>query len=153
MSSLMSQNFERAGGVEAVAEILNVSDRATERTLLDSLRQENPELVEEIRRLMFVFEDIARFSDKDIQTVLKNVETNQWAMALKGASDSLKEKVLKNMSERASEMLREEMDYLGPVKRSAVEAKQQQIVDVIRGLEDSGEIEINAGDEEEELVQ
>jgi len=153
MSSVMSQSFERAGGVEAVAEILNVSDRSTERTLLDSLRQEDPELVEEIRRLMFVFEDVARFSDKDIQTVLKNVETNQWAMALKGASDSLKEKILKNMSERASEMLREEMDYLGPVKRSAVEAKQQQIVDAVRGLEDAGEIEITVGDEEEELVQ
>jgi flagellar motor switch protein FliG len=153
MSSVMSQSFERAGGVEAVAEILNVSGRATERTLLDALRQENPELVEEIRRLMFVFDDITRFSDKDIQKILKNVETNQWAMALKGASDALKEKVLKNMSERAAETLREEMDYLGPVKRSAVEAKQQEIVDIIRGLEDSGEIEINVGDEEEELVQ
>jgi flagellar motor switch protein FliG len=153
MSSVMSQSFERAGGVEAVAEILNVSDRATERTLLDNLAQEAPELVEEIRRLMFVFEDIARFSDKDIQTVLKNVETSQWALALKGGSESLKEKILKNMSERAAEMLREEMDYLGPAKRSAVEAKQQEIVDVIRGLEDRGEIDLNSINEEEELVQ
>jgi flagellar motor switch protein FliG len=153
MSSVMSQSFERAGGVEAVAEILNVSDRATERTLMDSLSQEDPELVEEIRRLMFVFEDIARFSDKDIQTVLKNVETGQWALALKGGSESLKEKILKNLSERASEMLREEMDYLGPAKRSAVEAKQQEIVDIIRGLEDRGEIDLNSINEEEELVQ
>ena len=153
MSSVMSQSFEHAGGVDAVAAMLNVSDRATERTLMDSLAQEDPELVDEIRRLMFVFEDIARFSDKDIQNVLKNVETNQWALALKGASDGLREKILKNMSERAAEMLREEMEYLGPVKRSAVEGKQQEIVDIIRQLEDNGEIDINASDEEEELVQ
>jgi len=153
MSSVMSQSFENAGGVEAVAEMLNVSDRATERALLDSLSSEDPELVDEIRRLMFVFEDIARFSDKDIQTVLKNVETSQWAMALKGASVSLKEKVLKNMSERAAETLREEMEYLGPAKRSVVEAKQQEIVDVVRGLEDRGEIDLNAINEDEELVQ
>ena len=85
--------------------------------------------------------------------MLKNVETSQWAMALKGASDALKEKILRNMSERAAEMLREEMEYLGPAKRSAVEAKQQEIVDVIRGLEDRGEIDLNAINEEEELVQ
>jgi flagellar motor switch protein FliG len=102
---------------------------------------------------MFVFEDIGRFSDKDIQTVLKNVETSQWAMALKGGSDMLKEKVLRNMSERAAETLREEMEYLGPAKRSVVEAKQQEIVDVIRSLEDRGEIDLNAINEEEELVQ
>jgi flagellar motor switch protein FliG len=153
MSSVMSQSFERAGGVEAVAEMLNVTDRATERSILDHLLQEAPELADEIRRLMFVFEDIARFSDKDIQTVLKNVETSQWALALKGASDGLKETILKNMSERASEMLREEMEYLGPAKRSAVEAKQQEIVDIIRGLEDRGEIDINSINEQEELVQ
>jgi flagellar motor switch protein FliG len=153
MSSVMTQSFEHAGGVEAVAEMLNVSDRATERSLMDSLAQEDAALVEEIRRLMFVFEDIARFSDKDIQTVLKNVETGQWAMALKGASDTLKEKVLKNMSERAAETLREEMEYLGPAKRSVVEAKQQEIVDVIRALEDRGEIDLNSINEEEELVQ
>jgi flagellar motor switch protein FliG len=153
MSSVMSQSFENAGGVDAVAEMLNVSDRATERALLESLGQEDPELVEEIRRLMFVFEDIGRFTDKDIQTVLKNVETSQWAMALKGASDSLKEKVLKNMSERAAETLREEMEYLGPAKRSVVEAKQQEIVDVVRRLEDSGEIDLNSINENEEMVQ
>ena len=152
MSSVMRQSYENAGGVEAVAEMLNVSDRATERAILDSLAQEDPELVEEIRRLMFVFEDIARFSDKDIQTVLKNVETAQWALALKGASDTLKTKVLRNMSERASEMLREEMEYLGAVKRSNVEAKQQEIVDIIRRLENNGEIDVNAINEQEELV-
>jgi flagellar motor switch protein FliG len=153
MSSVMSQSFERAGGVGAVAEMLNVSDRATERAILDGLAKDDAELVEEIRRLMFIFEDIGRFSDKDIQCVLKNVETSQWAMALKGASDNLKEKILRNMSERAAETLREEMEYLGPAKRSVVEAKQQEIVDVIRMLEDRGEIDLNAINEEEELVQ
>lgn len=153
MSSVMSQSFENAGGVKAVAEMLNVSDRATERSLLESLGADDPELVDEIRRLMFVFEDIVRFTDKDIQTVLKNVETSAWAMALKGASEPLREKVLKNMSERASETLREEMEFLGPAKRSVVEAKQQEIVDVVRKLEDSGELDLNAMNENEELVQ
>jgi flagellar motor switch protein FliG len=153
MSSVMSQSFENAGGVQAVAEMLNVSDRATERSLMESLGAEDAELVDEIRRLMFVFEDIARFNDKEIQTVLRNVETSQWATALKGASETLREKVLKNMSERASETLREEMQYLGAVKRSVVEAKQQEIVDVIRKLEDSGEIDRSSLNEDEELVQ
>ena len=153
MSSVMSQSFENAGGVEAVAEMLNVSDRSTERALLEGLGELDSELVDEIRRLMFVFEDVSKFADKDIQTVLKNVETSQWAMALKGASEGLKEKILKNMSERAAETLREEMEYLGPAKRSVVEAKQQEIVDVIRKLEDSGEIDLDAMNDQEELVQ
>ena len=152
MASVMSQQFEAAGGVESVAEILNVPDRATERGLLENLAQEDPDLVEEIRRLMFVFEDINKFSTKDIQTILKNVESSQWAMALKTASEELKQKILGNMSTRAGEMLREEMDYLGPVRRSAVEQMQQQIVDVVRRLEDTGEITIGAGDEVEEMV-
>jgi flagellar motor switch protein FliG len=153
MSSVMSQSFENAGGVEAVAEMLNVADRATERALLDSLSKEDSELVDEIRRLMFVFEDIAKFTDKDIQTVLKNVETSQWALALKSASEELKEKILGNMSERGADTLKEEIGYLGAVKRTAVEAKQQEIVDVIRRLEDEGQIEINTSGEAEEMVQ
>lgn len=153
MSSVMSQSFDKAGGIDAVAEILNVSDRATERALLENLSHEDPDLVEDIRRLMFVFEDIGRFSDKDMQIVLKNVENSQWAMALKGASAELKEKVFKNMSQRAGDMLREELGFLGAVKLSAVEAKQQEIVDVVRRLEDSGELDLSANDAEEELVQ
>jgi flagellar motor switch protein FliG len=153
MSSVMSQSFDKAGGIDAVAEILNVSDRATERTLLENLSHEDPDLVEDIRRLMFVFEDIGRFSDKDMQIVLKNVDSAQWAMALKGASSELKEKIFKNMSQRAGDMLREELGFLGAVKLSAVEAKQQEIVDVVRRLEDSGELDLSAKDAEEELVQ
>jgi flagellar motor switch protein FliG len=153
MSNVVSQSYENAGGVESVAEILNVSDRNTERTLLDKLAEENQELVEEIRRLMFVFEDIARFTDKDTQTVLKHVDNTQWALALKGASNELKERVLGNMSQRAGDMLREEMEYLGAVKVSAVEAKQQEIVDIVRRMEDEGSIEINKVGEVEEMVQ
>lgn len=153
MASVMSQSFENAGGVDAVAEMLNVSDRTTERTLLESLSQDDPDLVEEIRRLMFVFEDIGKFGDKEIQAILKNVETSQWALALKGASEELRERVFKNLSQRAGDMLREEMEYMGAVKLSAVEAQQQEIVDVIRRLEDAGEIEIRAPGEEEKMVQ
>lgn len=152
MASLMQQSFEKAGGVNSVAEILNVSDRATERALLESLSQDDPELVEEIRRLMFVFDDLTKLSDKDIQTVLKNVETPQWAMALKGASADLKQKILGNMSQRAAGMLTEEMEYLGAVKLSEVEQVQQQIVDIVRRLEDAGEITVHAADESEQMI-
>ncbi len=153
MSSVMSQQFENAGGVGNVAEMLNVIDRATERSLLENLAQEDPDLVEEIRRLMFVFEDICKCSDRDIQSVLKNVDSSQWAMALKGASEELKEKMLNNMSKRAADLLQEEMEYLGPVRLSNVEQVQQQIVDVIRRLEDAGEITLHGEEEEEQFIQ
>ena len=152
MASLMQQSFEKAGGVNSVAEILNVSDRATERALLESLSQDDPELVEEIRRLMFVFDDLSKLSDKDMQTVLKNVETPQWAMALKGASGDLKQRILGNLSQRAAGMLAEEMEYLGSVKLSEVEAVQQQIVDIVRRLEDAGEITVHVSDESEQMI-
>ena len=153
MSSVMSQQFENAGGVESVAEILNVIDRTTERNILENLAQEAPDLVEEIRRLMFVFEDITKLSDRDIQTLLKNVESSQWAMALKGASEELKEKIFKNMSKRAADLLREEMEYLGAVRLSNVEQTQQQIVDIVRRLEDAGEITTHSNEEEEQFVE
>lgn len=152
MANLMNQSFEKAGGVNSVAEILNVTDRATERTLLESLSQEDPELVDEIRRLMFVFDDVAKLSDKDIQTVLKNVETSQWAMALKGASPELKKKIMGNMSQRAAAMLNEEMEYKGAVKLSEVEQIQQQVVDIVRRLEDAGEITVHTADENDQLI-
>lgn len=153
MSSVMSQQFEKAGGVETAAAILNVIDRSTEKNLLENLGQDDPELVEEIRRLMFVFDDIVKFSDRDIQTVLKNVENSQWAMALKGAPGELRDKILRNMSKRAAALLQEEMEFLGPVRQSAVQQVQQQIVDIIRRLEDAGEITRSAGNEEEQFIQ
>lgn len=153
MASVMSQSYENAGGVPSVAEILNVTDRTTERTLLENLAQEDPDLVEEIRRLMFVFEDITKLGDKDVQAVLKNVESAQWALALKGASEELKQKILGNMSQRAAQMLTEEMEYLGPVRLSEVESVQQQIVDIVRRLEDAGEVSTHSADEDEEFIQ
>ncbi|MEO8496646.1 MAG: flagellar motor switch protein FliG [Planctomycetota bacterium] len=145
MAAVVSQSFAAAGGVSSVAQILNVCDRTTEKTLLENLSQEDPELVEEIRRLMFVFEDINKLGDKDIQTILKNVETSQWAMALKGVSPELKQKILGNMSQRAAAMLSEEIEYLGPVRLSEVEAIQTQIVDIVRRLEETGEITVGGG--------
>ncbi|MGL6225070.1 MAG: flagellar motor switch protein FliG [Thermoguttaceae bacterium] len=154
MSSLMSQKLENAGGVGCVAEILNVIDRQTGRDIMDNLGQDDPELVEEIRRLMFVFEDILKLADQDIQAVLKNVESSQWAIALKGASEELKEKIFRNMSRRAGKMLQEEMDYLGPMRSSDVERIQQEIVDVVRRLEDAGEVTISSsGKGEERFIQ
>lgn len=145
MEAVVSQSFAAAGGIPSVAEILNVCDRTTEKTLLENLSQDDPELVEEIRRLMFVFEDINKLGDKDIQAILKNVETSQWAMALKGVSPELREKILGNMSQRASAMLSEEMEFLGQVRLSEVEAIQTQIVDVVRRLEETGEITVGGG--------
>ena len=152
MALFMTQAYQKVGGVSAVAEILNVSDRATERNIFDGLTKNKGELVDDIRRLMFVFEDISKLGDKDIQTILKNVETNQWALALKGASQPMQEKILGNLSQRAADMLKEEMGFLGKVKLSEVEAMQQRIVDVVRGLEDSGQIARPSANGTEEFV-
>ncbi|MDP6554265.1 MAG: flagellar motor switch protein FliG [Pirellulaceae bacterium] len=153
MAAVVSQSFELAGGVGSVAEILNVSDRSTEKAILDTLGEKSPELVDDIRRLMFIFEDISTLTDKDIQSILKNVETSQWAMALKGTSATLKEKILGNMSQRAAAMLTEEIDFLGAVRQSEVETIQQQIVDIVRTLEDQGEITRHTDDASEQFVQ
>ncbi len=142
LSAIVSQTFEKAGGVEAVAEILNVADRSTEKAILEKLETSDPELVEQIRRLMFVFEDINLVDDRGIQMVLKEVDNSDMALALKTASDELKTKIFRNMSERAAAMITEEMQYMGPVKLSDVEAAQQKIVDIVRRLDDSGEIVI-----------
>ncbi len=143
LANMLSQNFEKIGGVETVAEMLNLVDRTTEKGIMEGLEAEDPDLVEEIRRLMFVFEDINLVDDKGIQAVLKEVENDELAVALKTASDDLKNKVFKNMSERAATMIGEDMEYMGPVRMSDVESAQQRIVDVVRRLEDAGEIIIS----------
>jgi flagellar motor switch protein FliG len=152
MTTTFNQQFEKAGGVPRVAEILNVADRMTNKGILESLEQEDAELVDEIRRLMFVFDDLLKLDNKAIQALLKEVENSQWAVALKGASEEIRQKVLGNLSQRAGDMLREEMDYLGPVRVSDVESMQQQIVDAVRRLEDAGEIEIGGGKESEQFI-
>ncbi|MBN2583399.1 MAG: flagellar motor switch protein FliG [Planctomycetes bacterium] len=152
LSAIVSQKFEKAGGIESVAEILNLADRSTEKSIMESLDEDDPELVEQIRRLMFVFEDIILVNDKGIQAVLKEIENETLALALKTASDELKEKIFKNMSERAVTLIKEDMEYMGPVRVADVEAAQQKIVDVVRRLEDAGEIIISGRGGEEELV-
>lgn len=143
LAGLVTERFERVGGAGSVAEILNLAGRAAERSILEALEAQTPDLVEDIRRLMFVFEDILRVNDKGIQSVLKEIDNQELALALKTASDDLKDKIFKNMSERAATLIREEMEFMGPVRVSDVEAAQKKIVDIVRRLEDAGEIIIS----------
>jgi flagellar motor switch protein FliG len=152
LSDIVSQTFEKAGGVDTVAEILNLADRSTEKGIMEGLEAEDPDLVEQIRRLMFVFEDILLVNDKGIQSVLKEVDNEELALALKTASDELKQKIFKNMSERAAQLIQEDMQYMGPVRVSDVESAQQKIVDIVRRLEDAGEIIIAGRGGEKEMV-
>jgi flagellar motor switch protein FliG len=152
LSDIVSQTFEKAGGVDTVAEILNLADRSTEKGIMEGLEAEDPDLVESIRRLMFVFEDILLVNEKGIQSVLKEVENDELSLALKTASQELKDKIFKNMSERAAQLIQEDMQYMGPVRVSDVEAAQQKIVDVVRRLEDAGEIIIAGRGGEKEMV-
>ena len=152
LSDIVSQTFEKAGGVDTVAEILNLADRSTEKGIMEGLEAEDPDLVESIRRLMFVFEDILLVNDKGIQAVLKEVDNEDLSLALKTASQELKDKIFKNMSERAAQLIQEDMQYMGPVRVSDVEAAQQKIVDIVRRLEDAGEIIIAGRGGEKEMV-
>lgn len=152
LSGVMSQSLHRVGGVEAVAEILNLADRSTEKTILEALETEDPDLVQQIRRLMFVFEDIILVNDKGIQAVLKEIDNDELCLAMKTASEDLKEKIFRNMSQRAVELVREDMEYMGPVRITDVEAAQQRIVDVVRRLEDAGEIIIAGRGGEKEVI-
>jgi flagellar motor switch protein FliG len=152
LASTFNQQFEKAGGVSSVAQMLNVTDRMTNKSILESLEQDTPELVDQIRRLMFVFDDILKLDDKAVQALLKEVENSQWALALKGASEELKSKVMGNLSQRAAAMLQEEIQYLGPVRVADVEAAQQQVVDAVRRLEDSGDIVVGSGSDAEKMI-
>jgi flagellar motor switch protein FliG len=152
MNTTLSQQLEKAGGIPMVAEILNVADRMTNKAILEHLDEEDSELADEIRRLMFVFDDLIKLDDKAIQLLLKEVDNSQWAVALKGASEDIKKKILGNLSQRASEMLKEEMGYLGPIRVSEMEEKQQEIVDIVRRLEDSGAIVISATGDKDAFV-
>ncbi|MFQ5489587.1 MAG: flagellar motor switch protein FliG [Phycisphaerae bacterium] len=152
LSGLMSQTFERVGGVESVAEMLNLADRSTEKAILEAMEAEDPDLVDQIRRLMFVFEDILLVNDKGIQSVLKEVDNEELSLSLKTASPELRDKIFRNMSERAVQLIKEDMEYMGPVRVSDVEAAQQKIVDVVRRLEDAGEIIISGRGGEKELI-
>ncbi|MDU2066195.1 MAG: flagellar motor switch protein FliG [Sporomusaceae bacterium] len=145
LSSLVTQDFTAAGGVDSIVEVLNRVDRTTERTIIENLEIQNPELAEEIKKRMFVFEDIVLLDDRSLQLVLREIESKDLGLALKASSSEVAEKIYKNMSKRASEMLREEIEYMGPVRIRDVEESQQKIVNVIRRLEESGEIIVSRG--------
>lgn len=149
LSSVLSQDFTSAGGLNALVELLNQVDRGTERTILDSLEEQNPELAEEVRRLMFLFEDIVLLDDRSIQQVLREVDAKDLAVALKGTTEEVKEKIFKNMSQRAAETIREDLEFMGPVRVKQVEEAQQKIVAVIRRLEEAGRIVVSRGSEDE----
>ncbi|MEM7227926.1 MAG: flagellar motor switch protein FliG [Planctomycetota bacterium] len=152
LANMLMHPVEKVGGVQTVAEILNLVDRGTEKSILDGIEAEDTELVEEIRRLMFVFEDILMVDDKGIQSVLKEVDNDELILALKTASEDLKEKVFGNMSARAADLIKEDMEYMGPVRLSDVETAQQRIVDIVRRLEEAGEIIISGRGGDSDLV-
>ncbi|MBQ1472453.1 MAG: flagellar motor switch protein FliG [Lachnospiraceae bacterium] len=145
LSSLINQDFTIAGGVDAVVAILNAVDRGTEKRIMETLEIEEPELSEEIRKKMFVFEDILLLDDRSIQRVLRDVENSDLGVALKGANEEVQNVIFKNLSSRLASMIKEDMDYMGPVRMKDVEEAQQKIVGVIRKLEDASEIVISRG--------
>ena len=152
-SSVVAQDFSKAGGVGALASILNRSDRATEKNVLEYLEVKNLELAEGVRELMFVFEDIIQLKDNAIQRIIREVETKDLAISLKGVRDEIKEKIYSNMSERAQAMLKEELEYMGPVRAKEVQEKQTKIVGIIRALESAGEIIITRDTAEDEYIE
>ena len=152
LSSLVNQDYTIVGGVDSIVEILNTVDRGTEKHIMETLEIEEPELADEIRRKMFVFEDILSLDDKSIQRVLREVDNNELAVALKSANEEVQNVIFNNLSKRLATMIREDMDFMGPVRLKDVEEAQQKIVNIIRKLEDSGEIIISRGGGDETVV-
>ena len=152
LASLVNQDYTVVGGVDAIVNILNTVDRATEKHIMESLEIEEPELADEIRKKMFVFEDILLLDDRAIQRVLRDVDNNDLAIALKSANDEVQNVIFKNLSKRLAAMIKEDMDFMGPVRMKDVEEAQQKIVGVIRRLEDAGEIVISRGGGDEIIV-
>ncbi len=147
LKAVMSGNLSTSGGIKATSEILNLVDRSTEKSILGNMEMENPELAASIKNLMFVFEDLLLLDDRAIQTVLKEIDSKELSVALKAASDDLKEKLFKNLSERVATMIKEEMEFAGPVRLSIVEEAQQRIVEVVRRLEEEQQIVVVRGTE------
>ena len=152
LSSLVNQDYTIVGGVDSIVEILNTVDRGTEKHIMETLEIEEPELADEIRKKMFVFEDILSLDDKSIQRVLREVDNNELAVALKSANEDVQSAIFNNLSKRLATMIREDMDFMGPVRLKDVEEAQQKIVSIIRKLEDSGEIIISRGGGDEIIV-
>jgi len=152
LSSLSSEDYTSAGGVGSIVDILNLVDRTTEKTIIESLEEEDPELAEEIKKRMFVFEDIIMLDDRAVQRVMREVDTAELAKALKSVDPEVQDKIFRNMSKRAAALLKEDMDFMGPTRRKDVEEAQQKIVSVIRKLEEQGEVVIARSGEEDVLV-
>ncbi len=153
LSSVMSQEYAAAGGIDAVVGVLNHVDRGTEKAIIEILEVQDPDLAEEIKKRMFVFEDIVLLDDRSVQRMLREIDMSRdLPLALKVASDEVKQKILKNTSKRAQENLLENIEYLGPVRLRSVEEAQQKIVNAIRKLEEEGEIVIARGGGDELVV-
>ena len=152
LASLVSQDYTIVGGVDSVVAILNTVDRGTEKHIMENLEIEEPELADEIRKKMFVFEDILMLDDRSIQRVLRDVENNELAVALKNANEDVRNAIFSNLSTRLADIIREDMEYMGPVRVKDVEEAQQKIVNIIRKLEDSAEIVISRGGGDEIIV-
>ncbi|TVQ26677.1 MAG: flagellar motor switch protein FliG [Spirochaetaceae bacterium] len=152
LSTLSSEDYTAAGGVESIVEILNLVDRSTEKVIIESLEEEDPELAEEIKKRMFVFEDIVMLDDRAIQKVMREVDTSELAKALKSVDTEVQDKIFRNMSKRASTLLKEDMEYMGPIRMKDVEESQQKIVSIIRKLEEQGEIVVARAGEDELVV-
>lgn len=152
LASLVNQDYTIVGGVDSIVDILNTVDRGTEKHIMESLEIEDPELADEIRKKMFVFEDILSLDDRSIQRVLREVDNNELAVALKGSNEEVQNLIFSNLSKRLATMIREDMDFMGPVRMKDVEEAQQKIVNIIRKLEDSAEIIISRGGGDEIVV-
>mgnify|MGYP002519765827 FL=1 len=152
LASLVNQDYTIVGGVDAVVDILNTVDRGTEKHIMETLEIEEPELADEIRKKMFVFEDILLLDDRAIQRVLRDVDNNDLAIALKGSNEEVQNAIFNNLSKRLAVMIKEDMEFMGPVRMKDVEDAQQKIVNIIRKLEDSGEIVISRGGGDEIVV-
>ena len=152
LSTLSSEDYTSAGGVDSIVEILNLVDRSSEKAIIETLEEDDPELAEEIKKRMFVFEDIVMLDDRAIQKVLREVDQQELAKALKSVDTEVQDKIFRNMSKRAASMLKEDMEFMGPVRLKDVEESQQKIVSTIRRLEDSGEIVIARSGEDELVV-
>jgi flagellar motor switch protein FliG len=152
LEALGSYSLEEYGGVKAVSELFNRMDRRASRNVLEQIESRDPELAASIRDLMFVFEDILLIDDQGVMEILKRVDKKSLALALKGSNDELKTKFFRNMSQRAAEMLKEEMEYLGPIRVKEVEKAQHEIVEIVRNLEEEGVIVIGGAGGDEYVV-
>jgi len=152
LSSLVTEDFTAAGGVQSIVDILNSVDRGTEKYIMETLDIEDTNLAEDIRKRMFVFEDVLTLDNRSIQRFLRDVENNQLAIALKGTTEEVQKIIYSNMSKRLAEMIKEDIEFMGPVRLKDVEESQQKIVNIIRKLEDAGEIVISRGGGDEIIV-